>query len=360
MPFACHMAENFIEWPTLTMVGTFPGTGWSPSSGSAPSVQANTNFASGKCLRWQENHSLPASRTFPATVPPGVQWGFQFNFIRQIDSDSSPTLNGGQGIRFLTGLSDYYLQIVQGQSSVGLQNTWYLQSRAGASGTFQTIATSENKYLLGTKHTQAINADWTTGAFEWWIDDELIFSNTVPALGGSTPTAFEWGRLGTEAASGRTDIGDIILYTDENYNGPLEVRGGLPTANDALQDWSFVGGPSAWESVNNTFVNPPTQYIESGTLGDISDFVCPIDDTNVVSILSVEVGYYAIRTDVALVDMQGRIGEGISFTNGQTENPPQATYERFASYFDIVNPNSGVNWVPADLPNILVGVERTS
>lgn len=362
MAFTAHLMENFMEWATGVLPGSIPGTGWSPASGTAPQVTANANFASGKCVRWLATNALSSDLAFPAGVPLGVPWGLQFNTIRQADNtNSDPTsINAGQGIVFLTGLSGYWLRIVQGQSSVALQNSWYLQSRAGDVSTFQTLAISENKYLLGTKHTMSINVDWTTGTFEWWIDEELIFTFTSVDFAGATPTGFRWGRMGTAASSGSSDISDIILYSDAAFTGPLEIRSGFVTADDALQDWAFVGGASAWESINNLYSAAPTQYIESATLGDISDFVCPLDATNVVSILSVSSEVFAVRTDISPIDMQARIGQGIAFTNGPTINPPQATYEKFRTFFDIVNPNTGVNWVPADLPNILVGVERTS
>lgn len=361
MAFDCYLAENFMEWPAATMVGTYSGTGWGPLSGNAPNVVANTNYHSGKCLRWVAANSLSADFSFPAGIPLGLPWGLQFNFIRQADASVDPTdQNAGVGLMLVTGTANHWLRIVLGSTGVGLQNSWYLQSRSGATGTFTTLAISENKYLLGTKHAMSINVDWTTGAFEWWIDDTLVYSGTSVAFAGVTPTALRWGRMATGAGSGSCDIGDIILASDYAYNGPLEVRGGFPTANDALQDWAFVGGASAWESINNTYTVTPTEYIESSAAAEISDFVCPIDSTEVVTILAVSVEYYAVRTAVSAIDMEARIGQGVSFTGGATENPPQAAYEKFRDFFNVLNPNTGVNWVPADLPANLAGVERTS
>jgi len=361
MAFACHVAENFMEWPAAVMVGTYSGTGWGPSSGSAPNVVANSNFISGKCLRWVSGSTFPASFSFPSGVPTGVPWALQFNTIRQSDSSSDPTsVNAGQGIQLLTSVADYWVRVVLGSGSVGLQNSWYLQSRSGAVGTFTTLAVSENKYFLGTKHAMSINVDWATGTFEWWIDNDLIYSNTVGAFAGSTPTGLNWGRLGTAGGSGSCDIGDILLMSDYAYNGPLEIRGAFVTADDALQDWAFVGAASAWEAISNLYSTSPTAYIESATVNDISDFVAAIDDTDVITILSVSVEYYANRTDVSPIDMDARIGQGISFTNGAAQNPPQGAYEKFRTFFNTVNPNTGVNWVPADLGNNLIGVERTS
>jgi hypothetical protein len=359
MAFEAWWHEDFFEWAAASNIASFSGTGWSASSASSPNCVADADFASGKCIEWTAAMANNAAYAFP-TLPGGVLATLSFNFKRRVDCNATPTANAGQGWRFLTGIGDHYIQICWGSVGDGLQNTLYLVSRTGATGTFQVLRQSENKYLQGVKYPMALTMDWTAGQFQWIVNGEILFSGVVADLAGLSAVGVQYGRLATAAGTGECRAGDFYLYTDSFYIGPVEIRSGFPTADEALQDWSFVGGASAWECLNNFLSLAPAQYIESATLGDVSQFTCPVNNTNVFQVYSGELRFYGVRTDVSPVDMESQYGDSVSVAASPTFNPNQGAYQYLKWFWNGINPNTGIAWQLADLPASVIGFERTS
>jgi len=357
MALSAFWLEDFIEWAAAVNVATPPGTGWADTTGPC-TVQADANFASGKALRWTNTQAGGSTYTF-GVVPVGslvVSW----NAIRTSNASVEPTDGDTSGWQFQTGVANTWFRIVPGNGGTGLGNTYYLQRRSGASGTFTTLYQSENIYPTGAKINFAFGFDSATGAVEFYINGSLVYSGVSAPFIGLNVIAMYLGRQGTGVSSSIHFSGDFFGYTGATYVGPVEIRSGFPTANSALQDWTAIGGSPAWDSLNNSIVAAPTEYIESAVSGNISDFEAPVNNTNVFAIWAAEVRYYATRTDVSLVDMNGRIGDGISFTNGSTTNPPQASYQFFRDRYAQINPNTGLAWTTGDMAAAEIGVRRTS
>lgn len=360
MPLVPLWHEDFAEWAAAAVIVSFPGTGWSGNTvGGAPVCSPDANFYSGKTIGYSNLHGNPALFAFEVS-PPAVVWTLSWNQLRVADATTAPTVNTGNGMKFLTGLSDYWLRIVPGGTDTGQQNTLFLQSRAGAAGTFVTRAQTPNNLFLGVKYPCAITIDWATGGIQWIVNGDIIYSGTLPAFAGLSPTSMAIGRLETGASQGSMRYGDFYNYADSFYVGPVEIRSGFPTANEPLQDWSFVGGPSAWECLNNSLSATPTQYIESATLGDVSQFAAPVSMSNVFQIYSGEHRLYGIRTDVSPVDMVAQYGDSGSVADSPTLQPNQAAYQFLKYMMDGINPNTGIAWQLTDPPASVIGYERTS
>lgn len=356
MAFSASVHENFIEFPTGAAPSAAPGTLWAGSPALCPRVEANTDFHSGKALFTSVTRQELLQRTFPASAylaaPSQI---IQFNFIRTANNFGDNTQsNRGAGWFFYTGVMNTAFRITFGNASIGLGNTLYLQYFAGST-VMQLAFVSDNIFQLGVKYDCALRYTRATGTVELYANGSLVNSVSLVGMTGLDIIGMGIGRLGNISEASEYYTGDIYVYTDSPWLGPVEIRGGLPTADDTLQDWTFTG-PTAWQSVNNLLAASPADYIESGTPGDISDFDCAVDNTSVFDIFSVCVSVYATRTDVLPVDIQPRLGQGVTFTNGANFTPPQATYERNEQVY-LSNPNTVSAWVPADLSALLVGVE---
>lgn len=354
MALVAYWLENFMEWPDAAAVGLYAGTGWSGTVGP-PTVRNNSNFASGKALRYTDTNVSSGDYAFPSSITSG---NLSFNNIRTFDSVALPTEDNSSGYMITFGVANTYIRMVPGSSGLGLQNTWFLQVKTPLVG-FRTIAQTTNNVLLGTKHSFGFSYDAASGGLSWYVDGVLLFFGVIGELSGLGMVGIRVGRMGSGTSSGIVETGDFYLYGGVPFAGIREIRGGFPTGNDTLQDWAFVGGASAWESVNNDFSLAATQYIEGSAAGQISDFTCPISQTGVVRVDCVSIETYAVRTDVSATDVNSRYGQGASFSNGATYNPLQASYQKFRTVFT-TNPISGVGFVPSDLPAIKDGVRRST
>ncbi len=366
MAYDAFWIEDFRGWaPTVDLgPGGFSGLGWTNGNPTPtitmPQIVANARFHSGKALRYAANNIFSCQYALPAL--PGVARTYSWNQIRNLDySGAAPTNdNQGCGMLFHTGLAGRFVRIVPNTSAAGLGGQYMLQAQNVAGGTFQTLAVSPTQIGIGIKTSMALSFNPTTGEISWFINDPVnpVYTGTLAYLLGQDFTAVMFGRLGTGGAAGQCDWSDFWGFVNGAYPGPTEVRSAFPAATLPLQDWTPVGG-TAVAVLGNTFVAAPAAYIESGTPGDVSQFTCPVPNTNVFGIYSASHEYYASRTEAGVTGMNGQIGDSGVFTDGATTNPPQTTYQRFADYFGQTNPNTGVNWAAADMANNELGYERS-
>jgi hypothetical protein len=352
------LLEDFAEWSAGTEIGAPSGVNWSASAGM-PTIVADTEFHSGKAMNCPQSPINGTVYGFPAPVPQIV---LTWNQRKITNNGGGAAFNNLYGALLFLDIAGYFISVQSGNNDVGLGNSYVVCKQNGASGTFAILAVSSNIYVIGAKHNFSLEFDGTIGTATVRIGSQVIYSGVPdPAFVGRSVNAIKFGRSGTGAGTAQVHCGDIFAYANNAYLGPSEVRSGFPTANLATQDWANVGGPAAWDSLNNSFsAATPTQYIESAVMGDISQFSCPVDNTNVGQIFAAEHRYRAIRTDVSPVDMNGEIGDGGGFTPGATTNPPQSAYEFFRDRYGENNPNSGTLWSLADMAAGEVGFERTS
>jgi hypothetical protein len=73
---------------------------------------------------------------------------------------------------------------------------------------------------------------------------------------------------------GEAIVDDLVISLDENLTlvPPQIIYTLSPSANGTPQDFSFTGGASAWESIDEKVPDNDTSYISSGTIGHKSQF----------------------------------------------------------------------------------------
>lgn len=343
--------EDFIGFPAGTNINAFSGVGWSASSTISNECRkvASTAFSGGSAIQF-DNNSIPTTFTIPVSLL-GVTNVLSWKMRRTINWGYTGSARGGVQFNFANG-NAILLQFDQ-----LLSDAIRITSIIGV--TVTTLFTTPNIYLFNVVYDYAFEHDPTTGTFSVYINNALAYSTTIADFLNTYPVSVSLGRFGTGTGSGTAQASHFFGYYNSGYVGPVEIRSSFAISDDVLQDWTFTGGVSAWESINNTYLNPPTQYIESSAAAQISEFNAAVDDSEVFGVYSVSVEYYGYRTDVLGVNMNSRLTQGASATPGATNVPPQTTPQVFRDFWTTTNPNTGVGWLPSDLPSLGFGVERT-
>src|SRR5690606_26023835 len=167
-------------------------------------------------------------------------------------------------------------------------------------------------------------------------------------------------RFGLPAAT-NSFYDDVFVWTDPSapdlaallLAADFEARATLPSANGATQNWSFTGGASAFESINNAPYNTG-QYFEAAAALDVSQFDYANVSAGAFEVFGAQHYYYAQKTTAGAGNIQAEIEGGAGADNAQATT--------FAYYTDVyqTNPGTGTAWIPADLSTVNGQFERTA
>lgn len=153
-------------------------------------------------------------------------------------------------------------------------------------------------------------------------------------------------------------IRDVWIYTGD-FQGPVRVLTLAPDADEALADWTPATGATGFDMVNGAY--DAAKYVASSTPGNISDFsLAPITGITIYQVYSVVIQSNASKSSASADEYKTRLVEGLNVTDGATHNPPSTLVnQNFYDIFD-TNPNSGIDWTPADVtaPTFEIGIEK--
>ena len=269
----------------------------------------------------------------------------------QRPTTSSSELDGNQGIGFnLSGGGRIQITLTKDLGNV----------QVGVNGAVADTDTSG--VPVGAWTNLTIGVDTNTGDWAAWRDQTIVLSGNAANLTGDvTSIAIDNRIFDYDDLTSDIYLRHLHWYErDDSFTALPAHRTSLINidASRANQDFSVVGAANAVAALGNRPGNI-SEYIESATNGDISDFDGDGDGASIFAVYGVVHRYLAGRDEVTTVDMNGRLIVSGNIYDGATVNPPDASQQYFEDIYN-ENPDTTSDWVPGDLVNIGMGYERTS
>lgn len=211
----------------------------------------------------------------------------------------------------------------------------------------------EVKVVLGTNDT--------TGSVEVKVDDVTkITATSIDTYSSGTLAFIQW--LGS---GGGWRMDDVIIMDGtgsymNNFLGETKIETLVPNGDGGNTAWTASAGAD-YTCVDDALgvVNDDTDYIESSTASQKSDFVFSNLNNNPTAIHAVQVRARAKKTDAgarsfrAFVDSAGTVSNGT--TMGLTTN---YAWRRNGVYYR--DPNGSIAWLGAAVDALKAGVEITT
>lgn len=170
---------------------------------------------------------------------------------------------------------------------------------------------------------------------------------TFGTITGTTSTSkydnfYIWDTSGTE---NNTWIGEKNVYTL------------TPNGDTAQADWALSGGSDGYDLIDN-IPAVVTDYIESTTVGDKSQFALQGLPSTDITIIGIQVNAYAQKTGTSDTSIElGLVSDSVE-TTGSPHFLFQDEWRYFSEIFD-EDPSTNAPWDPNDIVNVDVFVERT-
>jgi hypothetical protein len=162
--------------------------------------------------------------------------------------------------------------------------------------------------------------------------------NTNPA--SAFDNFYIWDTEGTE---NNTWLGERNVYTL------------FPDGDLSPQDWTFSTGSTAYEILDNNPPVPATAYIEASDPGDVSKVSLGALPSTDISIIGIQAVTRALKTGTSDVT----IAVGPSGHPGATHSLVQDETRTFVDIWEN-NPNTGDPWLPSEVNNLEVEIERVT
>lgn len=191
-----------------------------------------------------------------------------------------------------------------------------------------------------------------------------LYFNRTKIITGLAFAGLNWALVNAQIgsfASIFTDVDDVFYAVDSDAAERAALTGAAdfsvihsePSANGLTQQWGFVGGASAFESINNLPYNT-AQYIEGAAALDVSQFDYSNSSAGVFQVYGAQHYYYSQKSTAGAGSIQASIEGGAGADNPQAQS--------FAYEIDnyAINPGTGLAWVPADLASINGQFTRTA
>jgi hypothetical protein len=128
-----------------------------------------------------------------------------------------------------------------------------------------------------------------------------------------------------------------------------------PTADTADTDWAPSRGVDHYATVDETTVNGDTDYVASGTVGDLDLY--DVSDLGVTpdSIQAVQVTLCARNDDAASREVRCRVKSGAAVANGAS-HALTASYLYYRDIFE-TDPNTSAAWTSSGVNAAQIGPE---
>lgn len=149
--------------------------------------------------------------------------------------------------------------------------------RNGSNTSYGTLIGSTDAGLMALgayKHVEVIMGyHATAGTVELWVGGALAFSATGIAFGITQPDVFGiYSTTSNIYGGARFAIDDLVLWdgsgsVNNSRMGDLQVSTQHPSGNGSEQDWTYVGGASAWQSIADIAADDDTSYITDSATG---------------------------------------------------------------------------------------------
>lgn len=235
-----------------------------------------------------------------------------------------------------------------------------LQARQGGIGgtLLQTAATQFPVNIFTHLEVKVVNNGGTTSTYE-------VRQNGVTVLSGTFNLTVNIGRvrLGQKPSGGGNYpqmyydnffIWDTTGTTSNSFLGERNVYTLLPDADTADADWVLSSGTDGFALLDNI---PPsdTDYIESTAIGDTSSFgMTQLPSTDIV-VIGVQTTVRGLKTGTAASTLA--VGP-----TGFTGDPIPLVQDASTRGYDIfeVNPATGLAWLPSEVNDLEVQIERIS
>jgi len=225
--------------------------------------------------------------------------------------------------------------------------------------------------LLGTTTTATVTSTWhhvefqlrmndTTGLLIVKIDgvEEINISATDTLEAGvTTPSYWLWGSFGSGSNHREKRMDNLIIQDELNWLGEVYAEPLTLTADTADKDWGRSTGSDNYALIDETVVSL-TDYIESGTPGDLDLYTLSNLSSNPASIKFVQVMTCARMGEVGLRTIRSAIKSGSSFSYGgergyvDAASSIRASFDRF-----LTDPNGGGAWTKSAVDALTAGVE---
>jgi hypothetical protein len=150
-------------------------------------------------------------------------------------------------------------------------------------------------------------------------------------------------------------IDDVYVTNTSTRLGESRVAVLYPNADTADADWAPSTGVDHFATVDETTVNGDTDYVASGTAGDLDLY--EVTDLGVTpdSIQAVQVTMCARKDDAATREVRSRIKSGAATANGA----PHALTANYVYYRDIfeTDPDTSMAWTSGGVNATQIGPE---
>lgn len=193
----------------------------------------------------------------------------------------------------------------------------------------------------------------TPTSIEVYSGSNLVANISVSDIG--TISYIGWGIFkvnninSTNPQFSETTFTDIYVNNSvgaaplNGYLGEISVFTLFPNADLSPDDWTVVGAASGWEALEN--VPPePSEYIESGTVGDLSAFDLT-DLTGAFQIFNVRAVLYGDKSSSGTCDVRMTLDQNGSTVTGSDKSLQENTPQYYVSSFPI-DPDTGMPWNP--------------
>lgn len=208
-------------------------------------------------------------------------------------------------------------------------------------------------------------ADVSGGAsacvFDIYVNNIRVFHHTN--LNPSTIVNMAQVFVGRAGGGGGTEffLKDLFGYdnTGSHNTGPIgdcTVLLELLTGNGSSQDWTVVGGGTAWSNLNAL---PPvdTVYIDASAVNNFSDFGFADLPTNATAIKGVQVTGRQWKSDAGAAQTQ--VGMLSAATQGNGANRALSTTPTYYGDIFEVDPATGSTWTRLAVNAAQVTINRT-
>lgn len=361
-----EFVDGLNQYPDGVTAPAGSGSIWIATDSALNALFTNLNPAHGNISLRTDNNNGPNERSCDRLFPSGPQGSVFIGCLCLISAGGAVAGNvndewAGLQLREQGGSSgDFFM--VQARAS---DTKWVVRRNRN-----ETVAISNQNVRYGVFNTikmfyevGAVNND---GNLYVQINDEIVYDGPVTNLNGNAaPVGADRMRLGSVlTTSGYYLWNDFFAYTNPSAGEITQLKNlqgwavldAIPNSNGPNQDWAPVGVTNGYEALDNRPYNL-SEYIESGTVGDISDFGLTnlnSGPVQVVTVLAASHYYFAEKSDANPGSIQASLNGGAGADNTMFESP-----DYFFDNYQI-NPSTGLAWTPADLASILSSFERTA